>query len=59
MKVRDKEVRFYKIYLKIDRCNMYLIGKFWRDVNEVGIIVKFLKVLNVIIYGSGWKKIYM
>lgn len=59
MKVRDKEVRFYKIYLKIDSCNMYLIGKFWRDVSEVGIIVKFLKVLNVIIYGSGWKKIYM
>lgn len=42
---KDKEVRFYKKYLKIDRCNMYLIGKFWRDVNEVGIIVKFLKVL--------------
>lgn len=45
MKVREKEVRFYKKYLKIDRYNMYLIGKFWRDVNEVGIIVKFLKVL--------------
>lgn len=45
MKVRDKEARLHKKYLKTDRCNMYPIGKFWRDVNEVGIIVKFSKAL--------------